>query len=309
MSIFRAILNNGFFILLLLVIVTLYLAYSDSIKRDHGILSESNTDVAAPHSASNEAGKTTASAEVAPVEVNVEPEQTSSNNAPKSAPSTASDNTAQAPEPDTDPSAEATTETADGTAQTARQAATQPDDTDVLIVTEDIVTSEEDPRELLKAYKSFPEAVQAARHAAEQKDYTQAEKLYFALALVTRDPNMAGELGNILYQDNKPEWAEKAWLEAARMLIMQGQYGQAMQFAQRLAPGMPQAAQTIRNEVQTALQMRQQAPAPANMTPPAAMPNAYGHTAPPMRPMPPMQPMPLPQAYRPNYPAPAFNPE
>ena len=40
MSIIRTLLNNGFFVLLLVVAVTLYLAYSDDIKRDHGLLPE-----------------------------------------------------------------------------------------------------------------------------------------------------------------------------------------------------------------------------------------------------------------------------
>ncbi|WP_029408749.1 hypothetical protein, partial [Thiomicrorhabdus sp. Milos-T2] len=40
MSLIRAILNNGFFFIVLIVAAAVYLAYSDNIKRDHGLLPE-----------------------------------------------------------------------------------------------------------------------------------------------------------------------------------------------------------------------------------------------------------------------------
>ena len=53
MPLIRAILNNGFFFIVLIVATAVYLAYSDNVKRDHGLLPNQSSPVAEASSTDN----------------------------------------------------------------------------------------------------------------------------------------------------------------------------------------------------------------------------------------------------------------
>jgi len=86
MSLIRAILNNGFFIIVLIIAITLYLMYSDKIKRDHGITSHSNTSIVETNDTpSPVVQKTTQNSEP---NVSEQPQKTEETNLAETSPST-----------------------------------------------------------------------------------------------------------------------------------------------------------------------------------------------------------------------------
>lgn len=101
--------------------------------------------------------------------------------------------------------------------------------------------------QVLTPFRNFNEAWQAARQAWLDQKWAEAQKLYIALAFKTRQPDVIGELGNLLLITGHTQWAEIAWIESGRALIAQGKPQKAQLLAQRLQATSPKAAQGILN--------------------------------------------------------------
>jgi len=296
MSIIRAILNNGFFFIVLIVATTLYLAYSDSIKRDHGLLPE-QTNIAENTLHNNVAEPTVSKVEI---------ENHSDTNTNTETPSSADTNTDSVPvasseateallpietaettpveeeqatsTPETEAS-EVVTETAQPENTLANNSETQstemPADTvnqsqpasqsenakaseSVLTAELDSILDDSNSATNVAIFASQAEAVTAARQAASKQDYTTATKIYLDIAKKAPSANLVGELAYTLYKAGKTEWAAKAWLESAKMLVAEKRFNEAAMLSNRLMPIAPKASKEIQMNLQKIYQAHQE---------------------------------------------------
>ncbi|MEA3405329.1 MAG: hypothetical protein U9R28_06270 [Pseudomonadota bacterium] len=291
MALIRAFLNNGFFVLVLIVAVTLYLAYSDSVKRDHGLLDKPTNHVETD--TQQTASEVVASIEVeasepAIVEVTpaaedtpqvVEPtievtEKATAEETPVEAVTTTVEPAVEAVENVAETVSEAVVETATAIATVVAplvsekttekmptvvaETQTEPavptqiktkqatfqfptyDETNLQAILDDKTLTEGVPE-----FASTEEAYAAARQAFYDQDYLTSEKIYFSMARKNPTANAVGELGNVLFIDGKKEWANRAWLESAKLLIQENRVKDAYTLANRLHPVAPETARKI----------------------------------------------------------------
>ena len=97
---------------------------------------------------------------------------------------------------------------------------------------------------------SHAELIGQARQAFQSGDSNKAISLYQELAdLNPEDPNVYGEMGNVLYAQGKWKEAGKAYYEAAIRLKIQGRMGQ-VQYLYRVIQGLDQAsAEKLRSQL------------------------------------------------------------
>ncbi len=289
MGILRALINNTFFVLLLLVAVTLYIAFSDSIKEDHGIKPE--TQAVVQHFASQESLHQVKSPEekvesntpaVTPVaeatqkepvqkaEVSSDVEEVQ----PKVQPSTATkedehkptvvEQTKVQPEAQILKTPSKTIETAEApqsdvtVAQSQnKQPKTEGKVTEVKTDTDENkpaqptqAMTKEEAKKILSAYPSSKAALSAAEKAYQAKNFKKSEEVLFAMTLWQPTPNLLGALGNVFYADHKIDWAKRAWAAAADQLIRQGQFDKAIKMAQALKSVASDLTQAILQRAQ-----------------------------------------------------------
>ena len=367
MTLIRAFLNNGFFFLVLIVAVTLYLVYSDKVKHDHGLLQDQHNNLPNDTTESTDLGVPTtieSSQTPEPISVADKVEEKSETNVAEVVPTDPiSTEAANNPEPASQNTTEqtpildnvvdATESTVENTAEesiqdvveTANQVLTpEPapvataqaeeavaDKVNQATVAEPsnpvAITSETPPASInLPAYdqasldailndtnitKGVPEfdsieaAYSAARQAFYDKDYATSQKIYFSMVKKNPTANALGELGNVLFMDNKLDWANRSWLESAKYLIKEKRIEEAYTLANRLHPVAPATAQKIAYQLskfmanqysqqqlkQTNKQQGMPAMQPYRSQPMPVMPNWPNSTA--MQQPQGMQPMPM----------------
>ncbi|MEA1989565.1 MAG: hypothetical protein U9N57_10235 [Pseudomonadota bacterium] len=349
MSLIRAILNNGFFFIVLIVAAAVYLAYSDNIKRDHGLLPEEPTTVANEESHQPKAvNMTSAPAVIAttdestPSENNVDtaPEKdvVISESPSKQTPSTESENlTSQSEEIPTaeavaavvmvsnplidnnDSNEAASTEQDSENIETTKTDVNEPtapvnqaslQNTTVLTPELDAILNDDNMSIKTPDFKTQQEALVAAHEATTKEDYLTAAKIYMDTAKKQPSANVVGLLAQSLYQADKKEWAAKAWLESAKMLVAENRFKEAAMLSARLAPIAPAEAREIQMNLQKmhqahmakkraamkARMIKQQQMMQSNMPqqnmqamPPIKPVPKYNYA--PMKPVVPMQPM------------------
>jgi hypothetical protein len=360
MSIIRAILNNGFFFIVLIVGAALYLAYSDNIKRDHGLLPEEPKTIAesTEHKAIPASGKTekqkvaetaiepivdqheltvdtpksapdTKEAEAATIvqtEINIEEVPATENpaNTPQQIVVTAAseqfEETIEIPAKSTDDTvktdAKTKIEQTSDAVNTAEKSANKDNENQILTSELDSILDDGNIKVSTPSFDNQTDAVNAAREAASKKDYMTAAKIYIETVKKQPSANLVGELAQTLYKADKKEWAAKAWLESAKMLVAENRFAEAAMLSSRLAPIAPAEAREIQMNLQKIQQARmaqkyaamrehmakqqqmkqKNMPQMAQVTPqnvqtmPPMQPMANYQYA-PMKPMPPMQPM------------------
>lgn len=292
MSIIRTLLNNGFFVLLLVVAVTLYLAYSDDIKRDHGLLPEqaaeasSEPDHTAPETAqivadtvieqpaettaetietanksevTGEVEKTQPLVSAPSIETPAAERQVASTQKTAQPPAEVHEKTADVPShKETSPEALPVTKTAAEEKPTAKSTAAAvealPEAQKPAVQSALIDSTTQNHADVLKQFSSPQEAINAARSAFYKKDFETAEKIYFAMAFKTKKADVIGELANVLYANKKIDWAKQAWLESASQLVEENRIQDAMILSNRLAPVAPKTSQQIAQNIQRLIQ-------------------------------------------------------
>lgn len=298
MSIIRTILNNGFFILLLIVIAIIYLAYSDSIKKDHGLMEDDANDIV-------HATESKQTAIVEPVPSVVVQDSVSSIDEPlanetETATTTSQDDVAavETPPPaaENNPVIEEAVTQAELLPEVVQiekeevQSVVEVEKVPVEIVAEEITTATLEPNQVavennevkpntenikvtaevsdidvekvLAEYKSFDEALTSARKFATAKKFAKSEEVYYSLAEKVPSAMVLGEFGNVLYQADKKKLAELSWVEAGRALIKQNNFNAATNFAKRLKGVSEKASKAILDEInvtQQSLVVSQQA--------------------------------------------------
>ncbi len=281
MPLIRAILNNGFFFIVLIVATALYLAYSDNIKRDHGLLAD---DSASPELNEPQSQPTVEVASIAlksdrlveapaiadkveSIDVVAKPSQPmeSVENSSETAVVAAIENTAEimateatVVQPELDPPSTPATEAPQPEIKTTEDKApesvvacisnnTNTDEvTNAPLTTQDAEqTTQASEQTPIPEFNSAEQALQAARQAVENKDLLTAEKIYFDIVDKRPSANVLGELAYVLHTIGKTDWAQKSWIDSAKLLVAEGRFQEAMTLANRLAPIAPKAAREI----------------------------------------------------------------
>jgi len=225
MSIVRTLLNNGFFILLLAVVAIVYIAYSDSIKKDHELVKSLQlvTDQLTPddHDAEETDEKQVVSEdfnlkqqeEVLEIEtvVNISAEKI-------------------IPEVEVEEKVVVLVleESLDQASNKELKETASSD------VKGSLNKKKIDAEKVLSEYKSFSEAIAAARKAVSDKNLLKAEEVYYSLAEKVPSEEVFGEFGNVLYHSGKQGEAEGFWFKASKLLIKKGNIKEAVKFANRL---------------------------------------------------------------------------
>ncbi|MDX1352527.1 MAG: hypothetical protein R3254_05900, partial [Thiomicrorhabdus sp.] len=281
MSIIRAILNNGFFFIVLIVATAVYLAYSDNIKRDHGILTENTASAADSEPVKNSqiTAKESIDKHATPQAQELSIPSSESNNMTIASEEPAHDNQQQ-------PTAEQATEQNGDIAETSLiqtdDTSTQADSAKVMNqqnnqAQEDIAPQESNQEKLtdsiftaelvsmlndqnsgtkMPQFASKEEALSAAQQASAKQEHLTAAKIYYDVITKAPSTNIVGQFALSLYQAGKTEWAEKAWLISAKMLVAENREHEAAILAARLTPISPKTAQEIQFNLQKIQQQR-----------------------------------------------------
>ena len=287
MRLFGAFINNTFLIWLLLVVVTLYIAFSNSIKKDHGLVETSSKHEMA----------------IAPTEpdqitekIEAKVESPADTHAEEQAPKATGTSSQQLPDEKQEKSGQASSQKQDNivpTSQSVDNQPTQGKETEQIQTTKEekpVATvqkqvnatlkqptmqasqsstvdetvqekkhssqavpqllSKEEAKKLLKTFASPKDAMDAALKAYHLQDYAQAEKILYALSLWQPSPDILGALGNVFYKDNQLDWAKRAWAAAVNVLIQRGEFKAVHNYAEQLKTVAPDLAQQIKQKVQ-----------------------------------------------------------
>lgn len=273
MPIIRLILNNGFFILFLVFATSVYLAYSsDPDFMNFEASSTQKTEVNPTQTDESANSVSTAKSEqpLSTADDKAEAQaQTETKTVQAETPPVIEKKPIEAPVAEKAVADEAT-EIANKTTTTPEILSQEPANSEPSTVTpptsskaqtnEPLFNALTD-KEVLKQFSTPDEAVAAARNAFYKKDYAQAERIYFALAFTTRDADVLGELGNVLYVSDKKEWAAQAWIESAKALAKQNRLNDAFTLANRLSTVSPSASKAIQSNV---AQLMKATPAQSN---------------------------------------------
>jgi len=323
MSIIRAILNNGFFIIVLIVASVLYIAYSDNIKRDHGLLPDNahkKTPMAASHDTTKKAEPTTVETNSDSTSDLVESvEQNKQADEPLNVAAAHTDTSPEVAVPTSEPmsdnnqepeKADLTVNTAVASKAESKSVEEEPAGAKVTLEkpveshdnpstvaqkqTSSVLTSEldkilDDSSQQQPRFESEAAALSAARQSMMQRDFETAARIYFDVATKAPSANNTGELARALYLAGKKDWAARAWLESAKQLVAEKRLPEAGMLASRLMPFAPQVSNEIRMNLQKIHQQRMQL-AQKNMS---SMPNMPSMKQMPQQQMMPMQPMPM----------------
>ena len=290
MALIRAFLNNGFFFLVLIVAVTLYLVYSDDVKRDHGILktqpsqsTTESTDLVTPvisHPEPVKAIETASETSIAskhtappvvemdssePIATNIANEempQETQNTEDNSLVDSIVEKTQEAVESMTqvvtleaEPQLHENTVTADeksaSESKNAAPAALAEIEQTSLALPDydhaslDAILNDSTKTKDIPEFSTTEAAYTAARQAFYDQDYETSEHIYLSMIQTKPTANALGELGNVLFVNNKQDKANRAWLESAKYLIIEDRVGDAYTLANRLRPVAPETAQKI----------------------------------------------------------------
>lgn len=98
-------------------------------------------------------------------------------------------------------------------------------------------------------YNSFQQAWQAARFAFYNSNLSQAEQIYDALAIISQNPDVLGEYGNLMWRLNQPKKAAQLWQASANKWILNNQPQRASYLAHRLVKFSPQTTEWIRKRL------------------------------------------------------------
>jgi len=264
MSVIRAILNNGLSIIVLIVAITLYLAYSDSIKRDHGITDHTNQPIAsnqthsdqalqneADHSHKNNSAQENSHADTTATDAHLV--ATNEEN------TVLADNIAQQPTEATKivivtaqtegsdlNNATNTSETEDSAKNQANENVTEVQAKPAIKAVINPETANTD----VANFASIDEAMQAARDAEQKQDFATSSRIYLDIAANQPSANILGYLANSLHQDGKQQQAKQAWIDSAKLLVKENRLQDASMLASRLIPYAPEVAQNIHMNVQ-----------------------------------------------------------
>ena len=297
MSIIRTVLNNGFFILLLIVIAIIYIAYSDAIKKDHGLMeSEPSSSIPLTKLKQEDGNEALLSNNDVVDELNTE------NNEPeaieilaKAEEVVVEDKTAQSTSDVVELSVEnnepetieilakaelAVVEDKTVADEKPPQTVAIPVEATVVLETAKVELSEEidvvdsvkkpqepksvkrsepiDVEKVLSNYPSFVAALSAARKFATAKEYSQSEEIYYSLTDKMPNATVLGEFGDVLHQSGKDDLAELSWIEAGRALIKNNRLNEATVFAKRLAAISEKASKAILVEAELAQEKRKE---------------------------------------------------
>ena len=257
MPIIRTFLNNGFFVLLFIVVAIIYIAYSDTIKQDHGIVSIAETNTSITVSEQDEVNNTDehkvvdAIGTLKPVidsipKAESQPEVVHDTKEGASGKIVTIDKNDAVLEKVEEKSAQLASEPPAVVTEKVLAVTTEktPNTTDISLINEKI-----DVEKTLSKFQSFPEAIRAARNAATKKDYQTAEEIYFSLVAKMPSSMILGEFGNVLAAADKKDLAELSWLEAGRMMIKQNRIVDARNFADRLKKFSEKASSRLLQDI------------------------------------------------------------
>lgn len=229
MPIIRSFLNSGFLILLLIVVGIIYIAYSDTIKRDHGLFAiDKVSDILFNEKESHKKEE---------IETN-------------SLTSKVTTDEKKAVKPQVIVKAKVVEKA------TLVEIITPPKKEAVKIIT--ATNSEINKEKVLLKYSSFAEAIGDARDAYFKKEYKKAEKIYSSLVEKMPNSDVFGEFGDVLFAMGKKDLAAISWFEAGRSLINDGRVKDAIKFANNLKQVSEKASKDILGEVEIVRQKAQE---------------------------------------------------
>lgn len=254
MSITRVFLNNGFFVLLFIIIAIIYIAYSDVIKQDHDLLEDKNP--------------TQSTEQVTSIENTIKSivKKKVENIVDKSVTYEASELAVK----DTEKSVEVE-KTADIFAkeEVKNEENNIADELAIKDIEEPVELEkpanevvdnnkvEIDVKKTLSKYSSFVEAIGVARDAFYNKEFVKAEEIYYSLVAKKPTAMLLDEFGNVLFEVGKKDLADISWFEAGRKLIKNNRINAAVSYANRLRPISKVTAENILKEVDIAIKARE----------------------------------------------------
>ena len=265
MSIVRSLLNNGFFILLLAVVAIIYIAYSDSIKKDHGLVKSDQlvTDQLMPDE--HDAKETDESNIVVTLKEERQVVSESINLKQQQEEVLEVETVTNIPPEKTIPEVEVEEKVVEEVVvKLVLEENLDQDSNEKLkaIASSDAETplnnDKIDAEKVLSEYKSFSEAIAAARKAVSDKNLLKAEEIYYSLAEKVPSEEVFGEFGNVLYHSGKQGEAEGFWFKAGKLLIKKGKIKETIKFANRLEAVSKVTQKKLLKEVEVVRQEKQE---------------------------------------------------
>lgn len=287
-KLFKTLINNGFVVLGLLIVVTLYLAYSQKPQpmekptahtaAESTQKAEATATPTAPDTSSVSITQTAAAAETdtppvvaeaessapaetqpaEPVAANT-PKPTGSGTQPDTTPAPAAPADAEAPAP----IPEAATAPAQAVAPTPKANETEKatkTETDSKPEPTTLANgllfdpAKVPPQAILSHFPNLQAALAEAERARAEGDLNWAAAIYAALLHYYPRSDIAGTLGNLFWQLGDKTWAHRAWRYAAQLLIKEGRLDIAAQFADNIEKLDPALSQEIRAHLPKAAQ-------------------------------------------------------
>lgn len=246
MFIIRTLLNNGFFILLLIILAIIFIAYPDTIKKDNDLLSTNETEKTVDLAENEQISATEPVTKK--IVADVELPKTKDPTLEEIEPSSISQEMVIEPETieveviETEVIEPKNKETNTQITEKIKANKEELNNLDFATAIDKNINVEE----VLSRYRSFDEAINAARSAEKIED---AKIIYYSLAAKVPSAMVLGEFGNVLFHAGKKDLAELAWIEAGRILVKENKINEAVDFAKRLKNVSSNAADAILKEV------------------------------------------------------------
>ncbi|MDG6773897.1 hypothetical protein QCB45_06100 [Thiomicrorhabdus sp. ZW0627] len=259
MQLLRLILNNGFFILVLAAAAILSLAYSTRAPESNEM--KNPLPITDSKTIENNAAKSDRNNELNTSNTTKEESDSSLNDATLVEPLQTTENVNVQPEQDKIAASASKTESAkeDTQSQIKPNVSSMATENKYISLETEIGLSSENEsntrsnREVIEStliqYNSFQQAWQAARFAFYNSNLSQAEQIYDALAIISQNPNVLGEYGNLMWRLNQPQKAAQLWKASANEWISNNQSQRAAYLANRLATFSPQTTDWIRKRL------------------------------------------------------------
>ncbi len=251
MRFLRALLNSGVFMIILLAAATLYLVYSDAIKREHGIVDAANetlspvAEVPAAPATSVAAQEASAVVPAQEASVVVPAEQT------PVAPVTAQEPIQAEPAFETQPPAQARSDMPPMMPYQAMMPMPEQAPIMSMPMPEPMPPMMQQEAPMAPAYQPqmsvpIPQSnVEKARAALYEGNLEVAQQAYQAELSAVNDPDLHGELGNVFFAQQNWQAAAVEYAAAVEGLSAQGRFLQAqyvLGFLMQIDPDMGQKA-------------------------------------------------------------------
>lgn len=254
MRFLRALLNSGVFMIILLAAATLYLVYSDTIKREHGIDVANETAIPA--------AETPSAAPVAVQEVPAAVAPVQQTVAVESAPVAVQEPIQAEPAFETQPPAQAQSNM--GSMMPYQGMMPMPEQAPMAMPMPEPMMAYQPAMDMpmmqpmmqqgapmqpvyQQAPKSSPSNVERARAALYEGNLEVAQQAYQAELSAVNDPDLHGELGNVYFAQQNWQAAAAEYAAAVDGLSAQGRFLQAqyvLGFLMQIDPDMGQKAMT-----------------------------------------------------------------